>query len=273
MSVEDTMARPEQVKVAKAFLAVDQNPFKDRKVSLGFGMERERSFWDLYLSRAITDERLIGTDTLIDEVLLSGMEGDRPFEQLETTTTITRTFVKPYDWGIGLRGGRWFEEPLIRFRAGLDYEKGDYEADQTTFSLGIDKQFRNSPHSLSLEFETYRKSGLFEIDRSDSRAWLLWRYEFGGAGSNFRATNPTRDVEVSREVPGDPAPPIVVRNEIEFSEDAYFAFDSSCPPSSMRSLAASASAACRWSVIPATSVRNPTTRACPSVAPARCVST
>ena len=155
------------------------------------------------------------------------MEGDRPFEQLETTTTITRTFVKPYDWGIGLRGGRWFEEPLIRFRAGLDYEKRDYEADQTTFSLGIDKQFRNSPHSLSLEFETYRKSGLFEIDRSDSRAWLLWRYEFGGAGSNFRATNPTRDVEVSREVPGDPAPPIVVRNEIEFSEDAYFAFDSS----------------------------------------------
>ena len=56
MSVEDTMARPEQVKVAKAFLAVDQNPFKDRKVSLGFGMERERSFWDLYLSRAITDD-------------------------------------------------------------------------------------------------------------------------------------------------------------------------------------------------------------------------
>ncbi|MCP5477271.1 MAG: tandem-95 repeat protein [Rhodanobacteraceae bacterium] len=226
MSVEDTMARPEQVKVAKAFLAVDQNPFKDRKVSLGFGMEREHSSWDLYLSHAITDERQIGIDTLIDNVLLSGMEGDRPYEQLETTTTITRTFVKPYDWGVGLRGGRWFDQPLIRLRAGLDYETGDYDSDQTTFSLGIDKQFRNSPHSLSLEIESYHKTGLFEIDRNDTRAWLLWRYDFG-SGSNFRATNPTRDVEVSREVAGDPQPPIVVRNEIAFSDDTYFGFDSS----------------------------------------------
>ena len=236
MRVEDTMTRPEQVRVAKAFLAVDQNPFKDRKVSLGFGMEREHSFWDLYLSRAITDKRLVGIDGWTEQVgVVTGEESDgRPYQEIELLTTILRTYVKPYDWGVGLRGGRWFEQPLVRLRAGLDYEQGDYDSDQTTFSLGIDKQFRNSPHSLSLELETYRKSGLFETDRNDTRAWLLWRYDFG-SGSNFRATNPTRDVEVTREVAGDPQPPIVVRNEVEFSDDTYFGFDSSAVQSEAQS--------------------------------------
>jgi outer membrane protein OmpA-like peptidoglycan-associated protein len=213
------------VRVAKGFVAIDQNPFEDRKATLGFGMEGERGFVDAYVSLGLTDERLADTGLLTTTRLLTGTDGGRPFQQLETTLTTTRTFFQAYDWGLGLRGGRHFEDSLWRLRGGLDYEIGDFDSHQATASVGVDKMFRGSPHSLSLELETLRKDGDFEIDRRDTRAWLLWRYDFGRGGS-FRATNPTRAVEVSREVPGEPGEPRVVRNEVEVSGDAFFAFDS-----------------------------------------------
>lgn len=54
-------------------------------------------------------------------------------------------------------------------RGGLDYERGDFDSSQSTISLGIDKLFRNSPFSLNLQGEHARKSGDFEIDKSDTR--------------------------------------------------------------------------------------------------------
>jgi outer membrane protein OmpA-like peptidoglycan-associated protein len=222
---DDLLEDASNVRVAKAFVAIDQNPFDDRKATLGFGLEREHGFFDVYLSHGLTDERLADTDVLTTTRLLTGTEAGRPYQQLETTTLTTRTFFQAYDWGVGLRGGRHFEESLWRVRGGLDYEIGDFDSHQTTASIGLDKMFRASPHSLSLEVEALRKRGEFELDRSDTRAWLLWRYDFGRAGS-FRATNPTRAVEVSREVAGEPGEPRVVRNEVEISGDAFFAFDS-----------------------------------------------
>lgn len=222
---EDVLDDASGVRVAKAFVAVDQNPFDDRKATLGFGMEGEHGFVDAYLSHGISDERLADTDVLTSTRLLTGTEGGRPYQQLETTRLTTRTFFQAYDWGLGVRGGRHFEDSLWRLRGGLDYEIGDFDSHQATASVGLDKMFRGSPHSLSLELEALRKGGDFEVDRHDTRAWLLWRYDFGRGGA-FRATNPTRQVEVSREVPGEPGEPRVVRNEVEVSGDAFFAFDS-----------------------------------------------
>ncbi|MCB1570409.1 MAG: hypothetical protein KDI72_05025, partial [Xanthomonadales bacterium] len=98
------------------------------------------------------------------------------------------------------RFGAYFDEPLMRVRAGFDYEKGKYSSDQTTFSVGLDKLFRNSPFSLSLQGEFARKSGDFETDKSDTRGWLLARYDFG---QNYRAREPFRLVEV--KTPAAPA--------------------------------------------------------------------
>src|SRR5690606_12274765 len=55
---EDVLDDASGVRVAKAFVAVDQNPFDDRKATLGFGMEGEHGFVDAYLSHGISDARL-----------------------------------------------------------------------------------------------------------------------------------------------------------------------------------------------------------------------
>jgi outer membrane protein OmpA-like peptidoglycan-associated protein len=222
---EDVLADASGVRVAKSFIAVDQNAFDDRKATLGFGLESERGFFDAYVSHGLTGERLADSALQVATRLLTGNEGGRPFQQLETTRTTTRTYFQAYDWGLGLRGGRHFEDALWRLRGGLDYEIGDFDSHQATASIGVDKYFRGSGHSLSLDLEAARKDGDFEIDRHDTRAMLLWRYDFGRGGS-FRATNPTRAVEVSREVPGEPGVPRMVRNEVEIAGDAFFAFDS-----------------------------------------------
>lgn len=210
--------------VAKVFGAVDQNPWDDRKVTLGVGFEKNDVFVDLYGSGAITDERLVGTAVDVTTRELTGTDGGRPFTQTQTTTVTTRSFEHPYDWGVGVRAGRHFDGPLVRVRGGLDYEDGDYDSSQLTVSLGVDKYFANSGHSLTLELEHYEKDGDFEIDDSDTRAWLLWRYDFG---RTFRpAPGAWRDVQVPREVTVDvPGEPVVVRNEVRMDNESFFEFD------------------------------------------------
>ncbi len=223
-SLDDAINKPDSVTVAKAFIAVDQNVFDDQKISLGLGWEREAWFVDAYVSQNLSGARL--QDSVIDERnrVLTGTLNGRPFRQTETTTTTTDIFAKPYEDGVGARVGRFFENPLLRVRAGFDYEDGQFNANQKTFSLGAEKFFRNSPHSLALEGEWARKSGQFEIDRSDSRALLSYRYDFG---SNFRANTLTRDVEVKKQVlesiPGESQ---IVKNEIRIDAESFFNIDS-----------------------------------------------
>src|SRR5690606_24607294 len=105
------------------------------------------------------------------------------------------------------RVGHFFEDALLRLRGGLDYERGDAllagdDASQVSASVGVEKYFSGSNHSLALNLEHYRKSGPFDRPqfggkRSDNRAALLWRYDFG---SPFRPVQPMREIEVSREV-------------------------------------------------------------------------
>lgn len=212
--------------VMKVFGAVDQNPFDDRKATLGVGFERNDNFVDLYASGALTDERLASTTTSQSTRVITGTDAGRPFRQTETTLTTVRGFEHPYDWGIGARAGHWFDGRLARVRAGLDYEDGDYDSSQATISLGFDKYFANTGHSITLELEHYERDGDFVLDDSDTRAWLLWRYDFGNA---YRTATPAyREVRVPKEVSVEvPAEPVVVRNDVKLDTESFFDFDRS----------------------------------------------
>ncbi|WP_440225336.1 Ig-like domain-containing protein [Dokdonella sp. MW10] len=211
--------------VWKVFAAGDQNVFKDRKATLGLGWERNDFFMSAYVTHATSGRRLVDTSVLTDISTLIGSDANGSFTQVQTVETLTRFFERPYDNGIGARFGGYFDGPLLRVRGGLDYEKGKFDSDQSTVSLGVDKLFRNSGFSVTLQGEFLRKSGRFETDKSDSRGWLLLRYDLG---ESYRAREPFRMVETSVPAPQDSAPPAapqVIRNEVRVDGDAMFDFD------------------------------------------------
>ena len=216
-------ADSEGASVWKFFVAGDQNMYKDNKGTLGVGWERNDLFFSGYYSHATSGSRLINSTLITDTTTLNGSDANGQYTQLVTIDTLTDYFEHPYDNSLGFRMGAYFDEPLLRVRGGLDFEKGDFNSDQTTFSLGFDKFFRNSPFSLSVEGEYLSKSGDFEIDESDSRGWLLVRYDFG---QNYRVRDPFRMVEVRTPAPAvAPSEPQLVRNEVHLDGDAFFGFD------------------------------------------------
>ena len=212
--------------VWKFFAAGDQNAFRDRKATLGAGWERDDLFFSGYFSHATSGTRLVDSQLVSNTTTLNGSDEIGDYTQVQTIETLTRFFEHPYENGVGLRLGAYFDEPLLRVRGGFDYEKGDFSSDQSTVSVGLDKLFRNSPFSLSLQAEFARKSGDFETDKSDTRGWLLARFDFG---ENYRAREPFRMVEV--KTPAEPAAsnaePQVIRNEVRMDGDAFFGFDQS----------------------------------------------
>ncbi|MEO7326055.1 MAG: Ig-like domain-containing protein [Dokdonella sp.] len=219
--------QPENASVMKVFGAVDQNAWKDRKVSLGAGWEKNDFSVDGYLMHATSGSRLAGTTLTTDVTQITGSDATGDYTQTQTIDTLTQAFEHPYDNGVGLRFGKYFDEPLLRVRGGLDYERGKYSSDQWTLSLGLDKYIANTGFSVSLLGETLRKSGDFETDRNDTRGWLLLRYDIG---QNYRAREPFKMVQVERrapEVAPAPAAPQVVRNEVKLDGDAFFNFDHS----------------------------------------------
>ncbi|MCQ4166548.1 Ig-like domain-containing protein [Tahibacter harae] len=222
---QDTIDNPDSVRVAKAFVAVDQNVWNDRKATVGVGYQKNDFFVDGYLSGAISGKRFIGSTTDVTTATLSGVENGHAYTQLQTTTLITDAFEHPYDHGIGLRLGRYFDDSLWRIRGGLDYERGKYNSDQLTLSLGVDKYIRNTGWSLSLDGEQLKKSGDFEFDENDTRGWLSLRYEFG---QSYRPREPYRMVEVvtpAPQVAQAAAEPTLVRNDVRLDGDAFFNFD------------------------------------------------
>lgn len=223
---EDTIDNPDSVRVAKAFVAVDQNVWNDRKATLGIGYQHNDFFVDGYVSGALTGNRYVGTDTDATTTVLTGIENGHAYTQNQTVSVITDSFEKPYEKGIGLRLGQYFDEGLWRLRGGLDYERGKYDSDQATLSLGVDKYIRNTGWSLSLDGEYLKKSGDFEIDKNDTRGWLSLRYEFG---QSYRPRAPFRVVEVPVPVAvaNVAAEPTLVRNDVRLDGDAFFNFDQS----------------------------------------------
>jgi len=225
-SAADAIEKPDSVSVLKAFGAFDQNQWKDRKVSVGFGWEKNDFSVDGYLMHATSGSRFVNQINTSVVTQINGSDSGGDFTQTQTIDTLTQYFEHPYDNGVGVRFGKYFDDPLLRLRGGLDYEKGKYSSDQVTLSLGLDKYFANSGFSVSLLGEALRKSGDFETgDRNDTRAWLLLRYDIG---QNYRAREPYKMVEHERAVVADPpipAEPQVVRNEVKLDGDAFFNFD------------------------------------------------
>jgi len=224
-SADDALDHPESASIWKVFGAADQNAWKDRKVSLGLGWEKDDFSIDGYLMHAVSGSRLTNALTSTTTTEISGSDENGPYTQTQTIETFTKFYEHPYDNGVGVRLGKYFDDPLIRVRGGLDYERGSYSSDQFTLSLGIDKYFANTGFSLSLQGEALRKNGDFENDSNDTRGWLLLRYDFG---HSFRAREPYRMVQVEKTVPADTAPPPapqVIRNEVKLDGDAFFDFD------------------------------------------------
>ena len=218
------LAGADAPRVMKVFAAGDQNAGRHRKLSAGVGVERNDFSVDAYLMHGLTDGRLVDTQRELVERQIQGSDAQGDYAQMETIETLTRRYDRAYDDGVGLRFG-WFIDPaLLRLRGGLDHERGKHSSSQSTLSLGLEKYIRNTGFSVALQGEHLRKRGDFVTDRSDTRGWLMLRYEFG---QTYRAREPFRMVQV--EVPlaaaAAPAQPQVVRNQVKLDGDAFFAFD------------------------------------------------
>ncbi|NBB92522.1 MAG: tandem-95 repeat protein [Gammaproteobacteria bacterium] len=212
--------------VAKLFMAADQNQFEDRKLTFGGGWEGRRWAFSGYGMTALSDERLVDRTTSIEEQLVTGQIDGRNFSRVDTIETVTELFEEPYEWGLGARAERFFEDPLVRLRAGLDYEEGDFSSSQLTASLSLDKHFHNSPHSLSFRTSYAHKDGDFVLDDSDLRGSVVYSFSFGAASNSFRPSRRYRDIEV--EVAGEPrSEERVVVNEVTLTDRTTFDFDSS----------------------------------------------
>lgn len=167
--------------VRKLFAAVDQNDQHDQKLTLGGGMERENLFFGAYFSAALSGRRTISETSSIVSNTISATEQDgRQYSQDIFTTTRSRVYERPYDYGLGARLGRYFNDSLIRLSGGLDYEWGQDSSHQTTLSVMLEKFIANSPHSFLVNVEAHQKSGVLEQDRADQRLSFMYRYEFGG---------------------------------------------------------------------------------------------
>ncbi|HEX3632066.1 MAG TPA: Ig-like domain-containing protein [Casimicrobiaceae bacterium] len=226
--------------VRKLFAAIDQNRWHDRKLTLGGGLETEPWFVSGYASGALTGRREIGVDQVTTMQTITGSDNVGPFEQDIFTTVRTTLFERAYDYGVGVRAGHFFDAPLIRVQVGFDYERGKGAAAQSTVSVGVEKYFAGTPHSVALVAEAYHKNGDLEPTRSDQRITAMYRYEFGG--NSYRPAHAYRDVKVEIPAPAgttaavasaaaEPAQPRVekrlVKTTASMASDAFFDFDKS----------------------------------------------
>ncbi|CAN5166050.1 hypothetical protein BH11PSE11_BH11PSE11_18150 [soil metagenome] len=198
-------AKPNRVN--KLFVALDQNEQHDRKFTVGGGAEYSDWFWGSYLSHGLTARRQVSGTTVSSVTNATGVEGGRSFNQQTTTAVTTNIFERPYDYGIGVMAGQFYDPALLRVYARLDHEWGRSSASQDTIGVGVEKFFANSPISVALNAEAYRKSGDFEPKQNDQRVNLVVRYEFGG--KSYRSDQrETRRVAVAPSVAADTTPAV-----------------------------------------------------------------
>ena len=223
----DLINNEDNLRIWKYFAAVDQNTFDDRKFTIGFGSEVKDKFWNVNLSSAITGSRLINqfTESVTSDIF--GQLDGQDYVQSQTIETIIRNYEHPYDWGLGGRIGKYFEQSLVRLTGGLDYEQGDFDSDQFTASINLEKYFHNTGHSLALAIEQIEKSGDFETDKSDTRANLMYRYDFG---QSYLPTTVDEEVQVLdenrlKQMKLDQRQ--LVQNKVDLSSMAFFDLDKS----------------------------------------------
>ena len=225
-SEQDLVVDGASFHVSKLFFALDQNTFDDRKLTIGGGRESEDKFWNVYTSMALTGRRLISNTSIFTNDIINGFLGNHATTQTRTIEDITRIYEHPYDWGVGARFGKYFNSSLVRLTAGLDYESGDFSSDQLTASVDLEKYFANTGHSIALHVEQIQKGGDFVVDKNDTRASLLYRYDFG------RTYQPTERYQEVKVVDEEALARLreerktVVQNKIDLSSMAFFNLDS-----------------------------------------------
>ena len=222
--------------VQKYFLALDQNAASDRKATLGYGLEAERWFGNLYFSRGLTGRRMVGMDTATAVREVTGIEGARPFIDTITQVTTTQMFERAYESGLGLRMGHHYEPSNIRLTGGLDYEWGAGDARQTSLSVQAEKFYVGTPHSVSLQLDRLRKTGDIDGTRDETRAILSYRYHFGATPNSqpqrlFRMVQDARPPVVAPAVPEPTVIPArtettMVKTRATMKNDAFFELSS-----------------------------------------------
>jgi outer membrane protein OmpA-like peptidoglycan-associated protein len=225
-SEQNLIDNAQDYNVNKLFLALDQNTFDDRKLTIGGGRESEDLFWNIYGSKATTGRRLVSDVSVFTNDIIVGTLGTHVTNQSRTIEDITRIYEQPYDWGFGGRLGKYFDNNLVRLTGGLDYETGDFSSDQFTASIDVEKYFANTGHSIALHVESLSKDGNFVTDKSDTRAFLMYRYDFG---KTFQPTERYQEVKVVDEVALARLKEerrTVIQNKIDLSSMAFFNLDS-----------------------------------------------
>ena len=158
--------------VNKAFVAYDRNREDHDKATAGYGQEYENLFWEGHVSKGLSGKKKTLTQHNGRDVS-----------------------TKAYDWGVGGSVGTFIESANMRVRAGVDHEWGDDvaaafgtqaaedNATNTTLSAGIEKFFKGTGHSISLDVAASKKDGgtkLPGFDDTDLTANLGYHYDFGG---------------------------------------------------------------------------------------------
>lgn len=222
----DLISNQDNLRVWKYFLALDQNTFDDRKFTLGFGSEANNFFWNINGSKSITDERLTRTTVTSVNDILNGTENGRDYTQNRTIETTIREYAHPYKWGLGGRVGKFFDQGLLRLTGGIDYEKGDFSSRQLTGSINLEKYFNNSPHSLALNLEHANKDGHFVMDKNDTRAFLMYRYDFGKNHQPLTTVEEVEVVDEERLAQLKLEKRKLIQNEVSLASTAFFDLDS-----------------------------------------------
>ena len=210
--------------VLKSFLAVDQGEISQhRKLTFGGGFEKQHYFFSLYGSAGLSDEVLVNTFANSFNQVVTGVIDGRGFTRNDTVNTTTDVFEEVYEWGVGLRAGMNFEPSQLRLTLGGDYEDGNDGADQVTASVRLDKVFGDTGHMLSLRGAWARKSGPFEIDRTDWRGGIFYTFHFG---QTHRPAQRFRQEEFT-VIPPPVEKTEVFLNQVDVSSAANFELDES----------------------------------------------
>ncbi len=173
--------RLHQDTVHKLFVAHDQNPTRDQKLTLGYGQERSNWFGNINLSLGTTGRRLVSDQTTTQVTQESGTTPTGTYTDTITLATQTRFFDRVYDQGLGLRAGRYSEALNLRLSVGYDHEWGQGRARQDTVSLLAEKGFVGTPHSLALQLSHKNRSGdVLSTGNATSQVLLVYRLSLGG---------------------------------------------------------------------------------------------
>jgi Big-like domain-containing protein len=174
---------PDEATVARLSFALDQNGDKDRKATIGFGIERRAYSLEAYLSSGVSGARRSDSSLANASETIQGSDEIGDYTQVLTTTTESVFDRKPYGTEIGFQASHFFEATSTRLHAGFGYQDGSGGARANTLSVGVDTPLGTRGWGLSGLAEHIKKSGSLDQDQSDDRVAVYLRYEFGAHGS------------------------------------------------------------------------------------------